>query len=86
MVSDRDFESLQKIYVCGGGVHYQEIRDNFKAEFDNVIPVEIVTEPDTLAAVGYYHNSLRMNVSGATNVIGIDLGNSSTYVCYKDGE
>lgn len=81
MISDRDFENLQKIYVCGGGVNYPEIRDAFKAEFERVVPVEMVAEPDTLAAVGYYHNSLKMQQNSATKSIGIDLGNSSTYIC-----
>ncbi|MEY4660255.1 MAG: hypothetical protein RLZZ42_207 [Bacteroidota bacterium] len=86
MISDRDFETLQKIYVCGGGVHYQEIRDCFKNEFEKIMPVEIVAEPDTLAAIGYYHNSQKMPAVGASNVVGIDLGNSSTYVCAKETE
>ena len=81
MISDRDFENLQKIYVCGGGVNYPEIRDCFKAEFERVVPVEMVSAPDTLAAVGYYHNSLHMQHTSGTKSIGVDLGNSSTYIC-----
>jgi hypothetical protein len=81
MISDRDFENLQKIYICGGGVNYTELRDAFKAEFDRVVPVEMVAEPDTLAAVGYYHNSMKMQQHLGTKAVGIDLGNSSTYIC-----
>ena len=80
MISDRDFENLQKIYVCGGGVNYPEISEAFKSEFERVVPVQIVSEPDTLAAVGYYHNSLKMQQGPDTKSIGIDLGNSSTYI------
>ena len=81
MISDRDFENLQKIYVCGGGVNYSEIRDCFNAEFDRLVPVEMVSEPDTLAAVGYYHNSVKIGANSDAQNVGIDLGNSSTYVC-----
>jgi hypothetical protein len=81
MISDRDFENLQKIYVCGGGVNYSEIKDCFNTEFDRVVPVEIVSEPDTLAASGYYYNSVRTGQNSDVRNVGIDLGNSSTYVC-----
>lgn len=81
MISDRDFEKMEKIYVCGGGAYYEEIRDSFKTEFEKVLPVEILNEPDTLASIGYYYNSQRfINTSSTSSPVGIDIGNSSTYI------
>lgn len=86
MISDRDFERMEKIYVCGGGVHYEELQQAFRAEFEKLIPLEFVKEPDTLAAIGYYYNSLRISNSSSAVSVGIDLGNSSTYVCTNEEE
>lgn len=84
-ISDRDFERIEKIYVVGGGVHYPELQAMFNHEFANVMPVEFVKEPDKIAAAGYYFNSVRMANSGASGLpVGVDLGNSSTYICTND--
>ena len=80
-ISDRDFSNIQKIFVCGGGVHYSEIKECFNIEFERVVPVEIASDPDTLAAHGYFYNSHKFSGSPDAINIGIDLGNSSTYVC-----
>lgn len=86
MISDRDFERMEKIYVCGGGVHHEELQNSFRAEFDKVIPLEFIREPDTLAAIGYYYNSLRISGSSSASAVGVDLGNSSTYICTNEEE
>ena len=86
IISDRDFERIEKIYVCGGGVHYQDLQDAFKAEFDKIVGVEFINEPDTLASIGYYHNSVRLTNGPSAIPVGIDLGNSSTYITTEDNE
>ena len=86
MVSDRDFERIEKIYVCGGGVHYQDLQEAFKNEFEKIVSVEFVHEPDTLASIGYYHNSLRLTNGTNSIPVGIDLGNSSTYITTEENE
>jgi len=80
-ISDRDFRNIEKIFVCGGGVHYSEIKECFNTEFERVIPVEMVSEPDSLAAHGYFYNSLKFSGSPEAINVGIDLGNSSTFIC-----
>jgi hypothetical protein len=84
MISDRDFERIEKIYICGGGTHYEELQESFKHEFDRIVSVEFVKEPDVLAATGYYFNSLRISNGQSSLPVGIDLGNSITYVCTND--
>ena len=81
-ISDRDFEKIEKIYICGGGIRYEEIQNCFKNEFEKVLPVEFVANPDTLASKGYYYNAERIShaAHGVDAVVGIDLGNSSTYI------
>jgi hypothetical protein len=84
MISDRDFERIEKIYVCGGGVHYEELQQLFRNEFDKFTQLEFVKESDVLAATGYYYNSVRISNGPSSIPVGIDLGNSSTYVCTND--
>ncbi|MFZ9661772.1 MAG: hypothetical protein ACO29O_07835, partial [Chitinophagaceae bacterium] len=86
MISDRDFDRMEKIYVCGGGVHYEELQNCFRDEFEKMIPIEFIREPDTLAAIGYYYNSLRISASPSSFAVGVDLGNSSTYICTNEEE
>jgi hypothetical protein len=82
-VSDRDFEKLEKIYICGGGANYTELMESFDNEFGKMLKVEKISESDTLAAVGYYHNSQRIALNSDSENVGIDLGNSSTYICFN---
>ena len=84
-ISDRDFEKIEKIYVCGGGVNYAQLQELFISEFNSFIPIEFVKEPEYLAATGYYHNALRLADSADVTSVGIDLGNSSTNICTNYG-
>lgn len=86
MISDRDFERIEKIYVCGGAIHYADLQNAFKQEFEKLVPVEFVKEPDTLASIGYYYNSIKIANSFGDTSVGIDLGNSSTYICTSEEE
>lgn len=83
LISDRDFEKLEKIYICGGGANYTELMESFDNEFGKMLQVEKISESDTLAAVGYYHNSQKNALNSDSENIGIDLGNSSTYICFN---
>ena len=83
-VSDRDFERIEKIYIVGGGIHHPEMQNCFHEEFDKFTKLDVVDEPDTVAAYGYYYNSVKLSNSNATTPLGIDLGNSSTIVCFND--
>ncbi len=82
-ISDRDFEKIEKIYICGGGANYTELMESFDIEFGKMVKIEKIAESDTLAAVGYYHNSQRIAGSSDSENVGIDLGNSSTYICFN---
>lgn len=82
VISDRDFDSIEKIYLVGGGTFYDEIRSSFLAEFENILPVAVLPNAEQMAAVGYYYNSQRISNSSETLSVGIDLGNSSSLVCY----
>jgi hypothetical protein len=82
--TDADLESCDKIYLMGGGAHYKELTDAVAEEFGGFIPVEVVTDPETIVSVGYLYNSLRVSDNKPNRCIGIDLGNASTGVSYFD--
>jgi len=83
-VSDRDFERIEKVFVVGGGIQHPELMSCFSNEFEKFTKLQTVSDPDSVAAHGYYYNSLKMANSSSSIPLGIDLGNSSTIVCYND--
>ena len=80
--TDADLESCDKIYLIGGGAHYKELTDAVAEEFLNIIPVEVVADPENIVSIGYLYNSVRVSDSKPERCIGIDLGNATTGVSY----
>ncbi len=86
VINDRNLMKTNKIYLCGGGMYYQDLIDCFKAEFGEIAQLEIVSDPAALASKGYALNSLRVSGGVEKSSIGIDIGNSTTVVTRFAGE
>jgi hypothetical protein len=76
--TDGDLEQCSKIYLLGGGAHYNELTDAVAEEFHGFIPVEVVPQPEIIASIGYLYNSLRVSDNNPSRCIGIDIGNATT--------
>jgi len=81
--TDKEFAKASGLYLSGGGALYPEIIERFNKEFDGVIDVIIPENPNLLAAKGYCINSTKLSTGDITRAVGIDLGNSSTIICYN---
>jgi len=80
VINDKNLTKANKVYLCGGGMFYQDLVDCFKNEFGDIVQMEIVNDPASLASKGYTLNSQRIS-GGLTNAsVGIDIGNSTTVV------
>ncbi len=77
--TDQDFERCTAIYLVGGGILFNELREQFEEEFNGFLPVEVVSDPQNVASVGYFHHAASLGGS-VSNAIGLDIGNSSTIV------
>lgn len=80
--SDQDFERCSAIYLVGGGILYNELKEQFEEEFKGFLPVEVVTDPQNVASLGYYHHAMSLSGGTSANAIGLDIGNSSTIFSY----
>lgn len=80
--TDREFSKSQGIYLAGGGALYPELISLFKEEFKDVIEILVPEDPHHLATKGYCLRSARLNGGNKAQCIGIDLGNSSTVLCF----
>jgi len=78
--TDADFEVCEKIYLLGGGAHYQELTDALAGEFKDFMPVEVVPNPENIVSLGYLYNSLRLSDSYPTRCVGMDLGNATSAI------
>jgi len=79
VITDANLMKATKIYLCGGGMLYQELVDCFRNEFGEIAQLEFVTDPSSLASKGYALNSLRVSGNKKSSV-GIDIGNATTVV------
>lgn len=86
VITDKNLMRANKIYLCGGGMYYQDLVDCFKAEFGDITQIEVVNDPAALASKGYALNSLRISGGLEKSSIGIDIGNSTTVVTRFAGE
>lgn len=82
--NDDDFGKANTLYLTGGGALYPDLVNAFHQEFNDIIPVEIVRDPLSLAARGYYLNSLK-HIEGDEVALGLDIGNSNTVLAMKNG-
>jgi len=53
VINDKNLMKTNKVYLCGGGMYYQDLIDCFKAEFNEIVQLEVVNDPSTLASKGY---------------------------------
>ncbi|MFX9101089.1 hypothetical protein ABTN51_19435, partial [Acinetobacter baumannii] len=81
-ITDRDFEKCECIYLIGGGVYYDDLRDAFYEEFKDFMKLEAVTDSQNVASIGYLYNSYSLSATHSRGCVGIDLGNSSTIISY----
>jgi len=80
VINDKNLSKANKVYLCGGGMFYQDLVDCFKNEFGDIVQMEIVNDPASLASKGYTLNSQRISGGLINASVGIDIGNSTTVV------
>ncbi|GAB3928298.1 ParM/StbA family protein [Mucilaginibacter myungsuensis] len=83
VITDKNLTRTNKVYLCGGGMYYQDLVDCFSAEFGEILQMEVVSDPASLASKGYALNSHRLSGNARASV-GIDIGNSTTVVTSID--
>lgn len=84
IITDANLMKTNRIYLCGGAMHYQDLVDCFREEFDDIAQLSVMDNPETLASKGYALNSLRLSHGKSASSIGIDIGNSTTIVSRLD--
>lgn len=82
--NDNDFTIAHHMFLAGGGAMYPALVDCFKAEFQDILDLNIAHEPQSLASRGYCINSAQLNGGAKANAVGLDIGNSSTIVSVYD--
>lgn len=78
VITDKNLMRTNRIYLCGGGMYYQDLIDCFHEEFDGVAQMEVLENPETIASKGYALNSLRLTHGRKKSAIGVDIGNATT--------
>jgi plasmid segregation protein ParM len=86
--NDEDFYRAQKIYLVGGGAMYNEIVDSFKEEFEGILDIVVVPDPNLTASKGYCLRSMELakqkistlDDKGSYACVGLDLGNNNTVI------
>lgn len=90
--TDEDFYRAQKIYLVGGGALYEELVDSFREEFDGLLNIVVVPDPNLTASKGYCLRSIEMAKQKLTTLedkgnyvcVGLDLGNNNTVITVND--
>jgi plasmid segregation protein ParM len=80
VISDSNLMKSNRIFLCGGGMYYEDLVNCFKEEYGEIAQLTIVSDPELLASKGYALNSLRISGGQKKSSIGIDIGNSTTVV------
>ena len=86
VITDKNLTKTNKVYLCGGGMYYQDLIDCFTAEFGDILQLEVVSEPAALASKGYALNSQRVSGGLKNTSVGMDIGNSTTVITRFQGE
>jgi len=86
VITDKNLTKTNKVYLCGGGMYYQDLIECFKNEFGEIVQLEVVSDPAALASKGYTLNSLRVSGGVQNSAVGIDIGNSTTVVTRISGD
>lgn len=80
---DADFQRADTLYLVGGGANYEDLAEQFRNEFKDVLNIVIPTEPAAMASKGYCIHSFE--VSGDKSAaVGLDIGNATTIVSLFD--
>lgn len=90
--TDEDFYRAQKIYLVGGGAMYNEIVDAFKEEFEDILDIIVLPEPNLTASRGYCLRSMELAKQKLSTLddkrsyacVGLDLGNNNTVITVND--
>jgi hypothetical protein len=80
VINDANLMKTNVIYLCGGGIHYEDLANCFVQEFGDIAELKFVEEPESLAAKGYLLNSISKSRSNGASALGIDIGNSNTRI------
>lgn len=80
---DSDFQRADTLYLVGGGANYEDLVEQFKNEFKDVLNIVIPTEPAAMASKGYCLHSYEVN-GDKSAAVGIDIGNATTIVTLFD--
>jgi len=86
VITDKNLTKANKVYLCGGGMYYQDLIECFKNEFGEIVQLEVVSDPASLASKGYTLNSQRVSGGLKNASVGMDIGNSTTVVTRFSGE
>jgi hypothetical protein len=80
VITDANLMKTNKIYLCGGGLYYNDLVDCFNKEFGDIAQLNYVADPASLAGKGYALNSLRKTGGVKQSSVGVDIGNATTVV------
>jgi plasmid segregation protein ParM len=83
---DTDFQRADRMYLVGGGAHYTELVDLFKAEFKDITDVVVPNDPLGMASIGYAIHSVKCQNGHHKGAVGLDLGNASTIVSFVNNQ
>ncbi len=80
---DSDFQRADSLYLVGGGANYEDLVEQFRNEFKDVLNIVIPAEPAAVASKGYCLHSFEVTGDKST-AVGIDIGNATTIVTLFD--
>lgn len=83
--SGRDFGRATKMYIAGGGAHYDALIDAFNSEFGEILDVQVVSCPETCVSRGFALAAKEAVGEAGTCPVGLDLGNANTAVAHLEG-
>ncbi len=83
---DTDFQRANKLYLVGGGAMYEDLAEQFRTEFKDVLDLVIPDEPAAMASKGYCIHSFE-TTGDKSMAVGLDIGNATTIVTlYADSQ
>ncbi len=78
--TDNDFAKTNKLMFAGGGAMYEDLVDCFRKEFADILDMQVVDNPVTLASQGYCLRSKHLSNGDGSTAVGLDIGNANTAV------
>jgi hypothetical protein len=80
---DTDFQRADTLYVVGGGAYYEDLLEQFRQEFKDILQITVPENPAAMASKGYCLQALAASGDKST-AVGIDIGNATTIVTMFD--